>query len=54
MTLKQFIKKNKVQLDKIIYSSTGVRVRLNDNERKKWIMNEESLYDWARDEGVEI
>ena len=27
---------------------------LNDIERRDWIMNDESLYNWARREGVRI
>ena len=28
--------------------------RLNDNERENWVLNDESLYTWARGEGVRI
>lgn len=27
---------------------------LNDTERRAWILNDEGLYDWARQEGVKI
>ncbi len=27
---------------------------LNDSERRDWVMNDESLYNWARREGVRI
>lgn len=30
------------------------RPRLNDSERKEWIRNDESLYRWARSEGVRM
>lgn len=28
--------------------------RLNDSERRLWILNDEGLYNWARSEGVRI
>ena len=28
--------------------------RLNDSERRQWILNDEGLYRWARAEGVRI
>jgi len=28
--------------------------RLNDSERRLWILNDEGLYRWARSEGVKI
>lgn len=28
--------------------------RYNDEERRSWILNDESLYNWARSEGVRI
>lgn len=28
--------------------------RLNDSERRQWILNDEGLYNWARREGVRV
>lgn len=28
--------------------------KLNDSERRQWILNDEGLYSWARSEGVRI
>lgn len=28
--------------------------RINDEERRLWILNDEGLYSWARSEGVRI
>ena len=54
MTLPQFIQKHRAELD------AAIRVRcpnigtLNDKERRLWVLNNEYLYQWARDEGVDI
>lgn len=55
MTLSNFIKENKEEID------TGIKrylnrpeMRLNNEERRQWILNDEGLYRWARSEGVRI
>jgi hypothetical protein len=47
-----FIKENKAEIDAAIKSVSDVR--LNDKERRMWIMNDEGLYRWARSCGVRI
>ena len=56
MTLKQFIKEHRAELDACIARALGQdRNPLpNDNERRLWILNDEGLYRWARSEGVRI
>lgn len=54
MSMREFIKQNRAQIDKAIKSVLGEDYRLNDNERRDWIMNDEGLYNWARSEGVKI
>jgi hypothetical protein len=57
MTLKQFIKENRQEIDRCIIQVLGNsnhhRFR-NDEERRLWILNDEGLYNWARSEGVRI
>lgn len=53
MTLKEFIKENKDELDTAIQKASP-GTRLNDSERRQWILNDESLYRWARSEGVKV
>jgi hypothetical protein len=53
MTLKNFIRANKEELDECI-RRVCPNCRLNDNERRLWILNDEGLYRWARSEGVRI
>lgn len=64
MTLKDFIKENKEELDIAIYRAMGVweqgtansnnGYRLNNKERQEWLLNDESLYRWARMYGVRL
>ena len=55
MTLKEFIKENRQELDKCIERALGQpSPRKNDEERRLWILNDEGLYRWARSEGVRI
>mgnify|MGYP001578075939 CR=1 FL=1 len=53
MTLKQFIRDNKVELDRAILKKVP-SVHLTDQERRLWILNDEGLYLWARREGCRI
>jgi len=53
MTLKQFIRDNRQQLDEIIQAASRGAPK-NDSERELWVMNDEGLYNWARSEGVNI
>lgn len=52
-TLKQFIKEHRGELDEVI-KERMTNAKLNDKERRKWILNNEGLYLWAREEGVKI
>ncbi len=67
MTLKQFIRDNRQELDNAIngalyqYDGNGGRGTIpdpppqrNDEERRLWVLNDEGLYSWARSEGVRI
>jgi len=49
MKLKQFIKENREEIDRITQSPYK-----NDEERRQWVYNDEHLYNWARSEGVRI
>ena len=53
MTLKDFIKENKELIDSSI-KRVCPNCQLNDKERRLWIINDEGLYLWARQEGVKI
>lgn len=56
MTLKQFIRENRAELDAAIARALHQEKnpRPNDEERRLWILNDEGLYLWARREGVRI
>jgi len=53
MTLKQFIKDNRKELDAAIRRMCD-NYTLNDSESRLWVLNDEGLYNWARSEGVRI
>lgn len=53
MTIRQFIRENREELDRCIRSVCS-NCRLNDEERRNWILNDEGLYNWARSAGVRI
>ncbi len=67
MKLRDFIRENRANLDITIlgtiyrYDGNGGQgtipnpaPRLNDAERREWVLNDESLYNWARSEGCKI
>lgn len=56
MTLTNFIKNNKVDLDRVIHERCmdDRPPLLNNEERRLWILNDESLYLWALSEGVPL
>jgi len=54
MTKREFIRKNRKELDRVIRKTLGnPDLVLNDSEREMWILNDESLYNWARSKGAE-
>ena len=53
MTIKQFIRDNRKKIDAIVQEFYGQRIT-NDKERHEWILNDEGLYRWAHQEGVNI
>jgi hypothetical protein len=53
MTLAEFIRENKTEIDRAIKSACN-NCKLNNEERRLWILNDEGLYSWARSEGVRI
>ncbi len=61
-SIKSFIKENRDEIDFCIQKALGTfgtkvsrkEQRINDEERRLWILNDEGLYWWARKEGVQI
>ena len=53
MSIREFIRRNRKELDEAIRKQVP-EVRLSDNERRLWILNDEGIYNWARSEGVKI
>jgi len=53
MTMRDFIKNNREELHACI-DSVAPQHPKNDGELQLWINNDESLYLWAKREGVKI
>ena len=53
MTMREFIRENRTRLDKIIRLRVP-NLTIDDAERRMWIENDQSLYEWAREEGVDL
>lgn len=53
MKIKDFIKQHRQEIDQIVYTYYTVAVT-NDKTRYDWILNDEGLYRWAQQEGVNI
>ncbi len=53
MKLSDFIKKNRKAIDGYIKRASGIE-RPSNYERRAWILNDESLYLWARADGVKL
>lgn len=53
MTLKEFIKENREEIDAAI-KSVVPEATIDNEERRLWILNDEGLYLWARSAGVRI
>lgn len=51
MSLREFVRLNRVELDQAIRRACP-NCRLNDEERRQWVLNDEGLYLWARRSGV--
>jgi hypothetical protein len=55
MSKRDFIRNNRVEIDAYIRAALGrPNAKLNDEDREGWIMNDETLYLWARKEGVNV
>ncbi|HVP76648.1 MAG TPA: hypothetical protein VMV04_02025 [Thermodesulfobacteriota bacterium] len=54
MTLRQFIRKNRRELDKAIQRKYPNVKKLNDDERRVWILTDKILYIWAKSVGVKF
>ena len=55
MSIRTFIKKHRAEIDETIRSRVpNIGRKLNDEERRLWVLNDWPLYLWARREHVRI
>lgn len=52
-SLRTWITENRSEIDSCILQVCD-NIRLDDAERRLWILNDEGLYNWARSEGVNV
>ena len=50
MSLRDWIRANRTELDECIRRACPNIARLDDEERRLWVLNDEGLYNWARSE----
>lgn len=48
MSLRDFIRQNRAEIDAYIKGKSKSIQSLNDRDREEWIYNDASLYAWAR------
>lgn len=46
-SLRVFVRQNRKTIDEYVLEQTKTNHRLNDNDREKWVLNDELLYSWA-------
>ncbi len=54
MTMQEFIRQNRAELDAAIRRVVPNIRTIDDGERRAWIENDEGLYYWAKSEGVDV
>jgi len=55
VSIAKFVQRHRQEIDRIILSGHGMRNyrhKISDDDRKKWVLNDDYLYRWARREGV--
>jgi len=53
MTPLNFIKENKEEIDRAI-KNVCPNFPIDNDERRLWVLNDEGLYNWAKEKGVKI
>jgi hypothetical protein len=53
-SIRDFIREHRAELDECIRRICPNIGSLNDSDRREWIANDESLYNWAKSERVRI
>jgi len=60
VTLRNFVRAHRAEIDTHIHicvsrgSGMNITPRLNDHDRECWVLNDESLYLWAKSLGVRL
>jgi hypothetical protein len=54
MILEEFIEQNRSELKRNIQEIAPARRSLDDDELALWVLNDEDLYNWALESGVDF
>jgi hypothetical protein len=55
VTIRAFIRTHRAEIDTHIRTRTNrFTIRYNDHDRELWVLNDESLYLWAKSLGVRL
>lgn len=54
MSIRNFIQENRVELEAAIRRACPNVGKLNVEDLRQWIANDEGLYAWARSEGCKV
>jgi hypothetical protein len=53
-SLRQWVKQHRDLIDSVIRAKAGPLLRIDDHERRMWVLNDEMLYCIARRHNVEV
>lgn len=53
MELETFVEEHRQEIDDYIHT-VNPNQEIDDEERENWVMNDEGIYEWALNEGVNI
>lgn len=54
MTMQEFIDEHRGEIADGIRRATGQNTQPDDEEIEQWIENDEGLYNWAEESGVDV
>lgn len=52
MSMQEFVRRHRADIDLVIRGACESTVRIDDQERARWVATDEALCDWARSVGV--
>lgn len=53
-SMRTFVRENRALIDSVAARVCGQHIKMNDDEREDWVLNDEGLYLKAQNEGVDV